>query len=653
MVAQAVFAADNGAYLQAQLDRVRALLAGAERDDRLRTERIVDAMETSCADGALRLPRLARIFRLDPFERDLLLLAACADLDEGAGDAIAAAQRSSTFWPTIALGWRLFCAGDGQRIASRDALRADAPLWRYRLLETVNEGDPLPDRIVRVDRRIADEIAGRGAPDGRLVPFLIPAPAISRVDQTVVRALAQRLRDAVARPDAPLLVDLRDASADDARALAAAVLAQLGLPLLAVSAPSFPHELTMLLARETLLLPAGVLVADLDGCERCDERWSALALGGPLVFVSGTATVALPAALRAMRRVTVAVEPPERAERAALWTLALGVTEPPHDAEAVEAVAERFELGTGEIVRAAADAVEAAALRGEAPTLGDLCTGAARTFEHKMHDLAQRLVPAFDWDDLLLPDETHAKLRELVDQERAQTRVLDEYGFRARLSRGRAVTALFAGPSGTGKTMASEVIARAIGRELYRVDLARVVSKYIGETEKNLRTVFREAERARCVVLFDEADALFGKRTQVRDSRDRYANLEVSYLLQLMEEAERAVLLLATNRREAIDEAFLRRFRFVVEFPAPATDLRRTLWQRSFPQGPVEALNVEVLAERLMLSPAGIKSIALAATFLAASDGEPVRPRHVAHATRRELEKMGRPAPFADAELER
>jgi ATPase family protein associated with various cellular activities (AAA)/winged helix domain-containing protein len=652
MVAQALYAGGNGAYLQAQLDRVRALLGGdVARDDRGRAERLVDALEASCADD-LRLPRLARIFGLDRFERDLLLLAASADLDEAAGDAIAAAQRSATFWPTIALGWRLFCANADERIASRDALRPDAPLWRYGLLETVNADDPLPDRIVRVDRRIADEIAGRAAPDGRVVPHLLPAPPIARVDHTVARALAERLRDAVVRPNAQLLVDLRDAGADDAYALAAAALAHLGLPLLAVSAAAFPQELSLVLARESLLLPCGVLVADFDACERAGERWSALAMGGPLVFVSGSRTVALPAAMRAMRTVTVGVAPPSSGERAALWTVALGAAAP-QDATAIDTVAERFELGTGEIVRAAADAAEAAALRDDEPTLADLCAGAARTFEHHMHDLAQRLVPAFGWDDLLIPDETRAKLRELVDQDRAQTRVLDEYGFRARLPRGRGVTALFAGPSGAGKTMASEVIAHELGRELYRVDLARVVSKYIGETEKNLRAVFHEAERARCVVLFDEADALFGKRTEVRDSRDRYANLEVSYLLQLMEEAERAVLLLATNRREAIDEAFLRRFRFVVEFPAPASDVRRTLWERSFPHGPVEALNVELLAERLALSPAGIKNVALAATFLAARDGGPVQPHHVAHAARRELQKMGRPVPFGDAELER
>lgn len=271
-----------------------------------------------------------------------------------------------------------------------------------------------------------------------------------------------------------------------------------------------------------------------------------------------------------------------------------------------------------------------------------------------MGELAQPLRGGFDWTDIVLPDEAVAKLRELCGQVRHQERVLGELGFRAKLPRGRGVSALFAGPSGTGKTMAAEIVAADLGLALYRVDLARVVSKYVGETEKNLRAIFQEAEEARCAVLFDEADALFGKRTDVKDSHDRYANLEVSYLLQQVEQVEHAVILLASNRRQAIDEAFLRRFRFVIDFPAPEAAQRERIWRQAFPpQVRVRDVDFAVLAERLVLTGAGIKNIALAATYLAADDGQVVTPALVARAATRELEKLGRPVALTADELTR
>jgi SpoVK/Ycf46/Vps4 family AAA+-type ATPase len=271
--------------------------------------------------------------------------------------------------------------------------------------------------------------------------------------------------------------------------------------------------------------------------------------------------------------------------------------------------------------------------------------------------MAQRLPSIAAWNDLVLPIDVKARLEELCHQARLQHTVLVDGGFGRRLARGRGVTGLFCGPSGTGKTMAAEVIAHRLGRELYRVDFARVVSKYIGETERNLRQIFTEAERARCVLFFDEADALFGKRTEIRDSHDRYANLEVSYLLQLFEEAEHAVVLLATNRRQGIDDAFARRFRFVVDFPMPNAALRRELWRTSFSaEMPLdESVRVDVLADRLPLSGASIRNIALASAFLAVSehDGAPaaIGAEHIVSAALREMEKLSSPMPVTAADI--
>jgi hypothetical protein len=281
----------------------------------------------------------------------------------------------------------------------------------------------------------------------------------------------------------------------------------------------------------------------------------------------------------------------------------------------------------------------------------------SRPMNHRLGELAQRIPPSAAWNDLILPVEVKARLEELCTQARLQHTVLVDGGFARKLARGRSVTGLFCGPSGTGKTLAAEVIAHHLQRDLYRVDLARVVSKYIGDTERNLRQVFAESERARCVLFFDEADALFGKRTEVRDSHDRYANLEVSYLLQLFEEAEQSVVLLSSNRRQAIDDAFARRFRFVVDFPMPSATLREELWRTSFSDAISldSSIRLDVLAERLPLSGASIRNIALASAFFAVAEngGTPatVSAAHLFNATRREFEKLASPMPITFAEL--
>ncbi len=273
-----------------------------------------------------------------------------------------------------------------------------------------------------------------------------------------------------------------------------------------------------------------------------------------------------------------------------------------------------------------------------------LWDAARRQPEHALERLAALVVPAFTLDDLVLPEEALAQLSELLAHVTLQHVVLDRWGFRRRLPRGQGVAALFAGPSGTGKTMAAEALAAALHQDLYRVDLSSVVSKYIGETEKNLSSAFDEAERAGAVLLFDEADSLFGKRTEVRDAHDRYANLEVNYLLQRVE-LFTGLVILATNRRSALDEAFLRRLRFVIRFDMPDAELRRRLWQRSFPPETATAgLDWAALASG-ELAGGNIQQAALHSAFLAARNGGVVTTEHVAAALAREYDKLGRSWP--------
>jgi SpoVK/Ycf46/Vps4 family AAA+-type ATPase len=263
--------------------------------------------------------------------------------------------------------------------------------------------------------------------------------------------------------------------------------------------------------------------------------------------------------------------------------------------------------------------------------------------------LAQRIDSAARWDDLVLPEAQKQILRDVGAQVRHRATVYERWGFGGRGARGLGISALFAGASGTGKTMAAEVLGAELRLDVYRIDLSAVVSKYIGETEKNLRRIFDEAEGGGAILLFDEADALFGKRSEVKDSHDRYANIEVSYLLQRME-AYRGLAILTTNLKSALDTAFLRRIRFIVQFPFPDPEQRAEIWRRVFPGAmPRDGLD-PLLLSQLNVSGGNIKSIAMNAAFLAAEAGEPVRMSHVLRAARAEYAKLEKPLTEAEVE---
>jgi DNA polymerase III delta prime subunit len=311
----------------------------------------------------------------------------------------------------------------------------------------------------------------------------------------------------------------------------------------------------------------------------------------------------------------------------------------------VAALASRYRLTPGQIRAAVAAAADRARRRSGPPrvTMDDLTAGCRAQSESKLGALARKIEPRAGWPDLVLPPGPLAQLREIADQVKHRHLVMGEWGFGRKLSSGRGLNALFSGPSGTGKTLAAEILAGELGLELYKIDLATVVSKYVGETEKNLDRIFAEAENANAILLFDEADALFGKRSEVRDAHDRYANIEVAYLLQRVEAYE-GVTVLATNLRKNIDAAFLRRLHFAVEFPHPAEALRREIWHKCWPAGVPLAPDVDLafLARQFDLAGGHIRNIALRGAYLAAAGARPVGMADLIRATRRELEKFGR-----------
>jgi SpoVK/Ycf46/Vps4 family AAA+-type ATPase len=340
---------------------------------------------------------------------------------------------------------------------------------------------------------------------------------------------------------------------------------------------------------------------------------------------------------------TVHVSRPDASSQSVHWKQALGASANSLGGE-IDSIVEQFDLGPMGIARTVARAESQATLfadRAKAPSIEDLWQACRHQASGHLEELAEKIEPCYDWDDIVVPSKVLRQLREITSQVAHRHLVYQGWGFGKKLNRGRGISALFSGASGVGKTMAAEVMARHLNLDLYRIDLAGVVSKYIGETEKNLRRVFDAAERSGAILFFDEADALFGKRSEVKDSHDRYANIEVNYLLQRMEDY-RGLAILATNMKSALDSAFMRRLRFIVDFPFPDAAQRKTIWQKVFPSAAaLDGLDFGVLS-RLEIPGGNIRNIAVNAAFLAAGEGCSISMPHVMRAAHREYTKVDR-----------
>jgi winged helix domain-containing protein/ATPase family protein associated with various cellular activities (AAA) len=623
----------------------QAATFGAAQDDarRLAAE-LRRALAAAQAPAPLDL--LAGLLGLSPFEQDVLLLCLAPELDPGFERLYAyvqddVARKHAT--PYLALS---FLGGDSAGDEDRrNAFLLHAPLRRFHLVGL----DPATHAL-RLDERIVDYLLGINHLDERTAPLLlaIPATPLSAPHRDLAERLVrwmESLRTAERRP----VLNLVGPAGSGKQAVARSFCDGLGVGLHRLDPARLPapgperEEMLRLLQREALLLPTAFY---LDGDEiDAGDRTASAALEELLERLGVLLIVGSPDRWPTERETfVVRIPKPDAAARTALWREAL--TGAPGATEVrIEEIVQQFELGPEEISRAIAAARDQARLRdpGRGPEIAadDLWQACREQSGCRLEELAQRIVPAYGWDDLVLPEDTLRQLREIAGQVACRAKVYDAWGFGARLSRGRGISALFAGPSGTGKTMAAEVIANHLRLDLYRIDLSSVVSKYIGETEKNLRRVFDRAEQGGAILFFDEADALFGKRTEVKDSHDRYANIEISYLLQRMEDY-RGLAILATNLKSHLDQAFLRRLRFLVDFPNPDPLQRQRIWRQVFPpQAELDGLDWAALA-RLEIPGGNIRNIALNAAFLAAGEGAPVRMDHVLRAARREYVKLSR-----------
>jgi len=590
---------------------------------------------------------LSATFGLSSFERKILLLCAGVELDSRFAALCSGPGKNGVgAAPMFSLALAAFPD------AHWTALSPARPLRRWQLIEVL-PGDALTTSPLRIDERILHYMAGVACVDERLRPALAAPPPAQEIAQSH-QEIALEIAGVWSRPAALLpIVQLCGDDVAARRVVAAAAAAHLRMGLHIVDTRGIRagfaevRAFLALLEREAILGTSALLL-------ECDDPDTAPGLPeSALVNLIEQVRSPVMVATRAPRHWTYRsavlfdVGKPKAAEQAELWHRVLDPACPGLNGQ-VSALVSQFSFNSGAIRSAAEQALRGAP---EPPAgmlaerVWDICRTQARP---RLEGLAQRIDAAAGWEDLVLPERQAGILREIAIHVRQRVKVYHDWGFAARGSRGLGISALFAGPSGTGKTMAGEVLARELRLDLYRIDLSQVVSKYIGETEKNLRRVFDAAEEGAAILLFDEADALFGKRSEVKDSHDRYANIEVSYLLQRME-SYRGLAILTTNRRSALDPAFLRRLRFVVEFPFPDAPQRAEIWRRIFPrETPVEGLRYDRLA-RLNAAGGHIRNIAVCGAFLAANEEMPVGMRHLLSAARSEFAKLEKP--LTEAEL--
>jgi SpoVK/Ycf46/Vps4 family AAA+-type ATPase len=647
-------------------------------------------IENSLKAGVhLPLFHLAAIFHLSPFERQILVICFAPELDLKYEKLYAYLQDDVTLkQPSVNLVMELLCAGNNKPVEDKNQLRScffeSSPLFKYRLLKFIginNRGSDeqvpqgtLLSRRLKIDERIANFLLGFHAIDANLSPFSkLLEPTREWTSLVMDIDLKERLTHLAReyfyndfqRGDKKRLVFyLQGPYGAGKKATAEALCRQMGLQLIVVDTNDFvqltneqnPAEIITRLFRETLLQPAAIYFEGFDRLlalapvSSQDEGGKALIFRKMVIeaveefsfltFLAGEKEWQPQGSFNTVAFIKIEFPVPSYPLRKRLWEqFAPGIT--------CDGMAAKFNFTPGQIRDAVAEAANLSIISAgksiASVSVEDLARACRNQSNRKLSEMAQKIEPLYTWGDIVLPTDTMDQLKEIRNCVKYRHLVYGDWGFAKKISLGRGLNVLFSGSSGTGKTMAAEVIAGEVGLELYKIDLSCVVSKYIGETEKNLAGIFKEAETANAILFFDEADALFGKRSEVKDSHDRYANIEIGYLLQRMEEYE-GVTILATNMKNNMDEAFVRRMHFAVDFPFPDEASRLRIWKNIFPvQTPVEKnIDFSFFSKSFNIPGGNIKNIALAAAFYAADDGLSIKTEHLILACKREFQKMGK-----------
>lgn len=628
-------------------------------------------------DGSLRLSWLKYQFNLSDFDIFLVLIALTPELDLRYERTYAYLQDNVTRKrPTIDLALNLLCALSAEKIARRAHFAADAPLIQQGLLELIPDPNHVQPsflaHFIKLDEQLVRLLLGQEGLDPRLLPFcqliqpsdLLEQPWLNPSIQQGLLTLATQAREV----DQPLQLYFYGPRGVGKRQTAEVLAYQLESSLLTVDLAQadlkldFAQVLSLLL-REAYFQNAILYLNGVDSLYSSERTIQYQQLLTALAEHRGITILAGERQWLSTSAVTINVRTNimpihfamlDFEQRRTCWETSLGAAGIQLDNLDLDALADRFRLTPGQITdsvtvaqrwvnwQAATQLIDQEQ-KPLQPTLNDLFAAARAQSDCDLSNLVRKIEPNYSWKDIVLPPDQQAQLREICDQVQYRHIVYRRWGFSRKLSLGKGLTVLFSGPPGTGKTMAAEVIANELRLDLYKIDLSQVVSKYIGETEKNLDRIFRAAETANAILFFDEADALFGRRSEVKDAHDRYANIEIGYLLQKMEEYE-GIAILATNLRQNMDEAFVRRIQAIVEFPFPNQEYRQQIWSVIFPdEAPLsETVDFAALGRYINLSGGNIKNIALLTAFYAAEANEPIQMQHFMQAARREYQKLGR-----------
>ena len=614
------------------------------------------------AGAPLLLGGLVRAFGLSPEEVDILLICLAPEIDRRYERLFAYLQDDVTKKrPSVDLVLNLLTDSIDAKLQTRRLLTDDGLLIRSRLLVRFDDSggrEPaLLGQYLRPAARLVEHLLGQPGLDDQLTGCAVltyPKDLAPWLPEDLVQTLTAAVTGAQPGKAAPLFafeggygVGKKEAAEHLATTLDRPLIT-VDLDALAKSEAGLIEGLRLAL-RDGRLLDAVVYLTHWDAVLDDNRPPTGIfrrLLAYPGVVIVGGEVVWQPEDGQRQRRLLrVSFTTSDFEHRLFVWQhcLANSAVELDNAELPLAQLANQFLFTPGQIEDAVATARDLAEWRQERLDPQDLFAASRAHSNQKLNALATKITPRYRWDDIVLPPDTFAQLREMVNTVRQRQVVYGQWGFDRKVALGKGLSALFAGESGTGKTMAADILAGELGQDLYKIDLSMLVSKYIGETEKNLNRVFSEAETSNAILFFDEADAIFGKRSEVKDSHDRYANIEISYLLQRMESYD-GVVILASNLRGNLDEAFTRRLHFIVEFPFPEAVDREIIWQVNFPpEAPVSGdVDFRLLARRFRITGGNIRNIIMAAAFLAAESGESVGLAHMLHATRREYQKIGR-----------
>lgn len=628
-----------------------------EKIETITMEIIAKKNESIKQNKKLLLPALSKTFHLSPFEEDVLLICLAPELDLRYEKLYSYLQNDVTKKrPTVDLVIRLLCSSIRERIKAREFFSNSSTLLSNRLIYFSNEDGSqlLLSRFLRADDKIINFLLGTNEIDHRIKhhSFLVkPRRTLGELilADEIIRPIAGLVKKYSNKK--PPILYFQGPYGTGKKMTAEAISKELGVSLLVVDSKTLlkseSFETLGITIREALLQDSLLYLEGFDSLfsDENAAKYIIRELGRypNWIILSGEANLEPGSIPEDRGFISFGFKIPSYLHRKELWkSLMNGNISNDVD---IGALASKFNFSGGLIKDAITTSQNISIAKNKdisKLTSEDLFEGCRAQSNKKLISFARKIESTKTWGDIFLPDDTKKQLNEVCGYIKYKGIIYAEWGFDKKLSLGKGLNVLFSGPSGTGKTMVAGIIANEVKLDIYKIDLSNVVSKYIGETEKNLGRIFKEAETTNAIIFFDEADALFGKRSEVRDSHDRYANIEINYLLQKMEEYE-GIVILASNFSNNIDEAFLRRLHFKIDFPSPDEELREKIWRNIFPRKTPVAENIDYsFLSMFKITGGNMKNIALSAAFLAADDSGVIKMEHIIKGTQREFQKMGK-----------